>query len=160
MRGLHFGLARVLRVRVIEEEMARGAWQQAERAAQQAEQAVGATLGELAHAQERLAKAQGGARISPAEVVLCDGALESLRRVLAHQRRSAKARRAEAARLRLSWEAARTRMRGLERLEQRERARHRAELEAGELREIDEQALRRAGQHGPVAPWHPSEESR
>jgi flagellar export protein FliJ len=159
VRALRFGLARVLRVRVIEEELARGTWQQAERAAQEAEAAADATLGEVARSEERLAKAQGGARISPAEVVLCAGALDTLGRVLAHQRRSAKTRRAEAARLRQAWEAARARMRGLERLELRERAQHRADLEAGELREIDEQALRRVSQ-SPTAPWHPNEDSR
>jgi flagellar export protein FliJ len=159
VRALRFGLARVLRVRVIEEELARGAWQPAERAAQDAEAAAGATLEEIARSEERLAREQAGGRISPAEVVLFGNALDALRRVLAHQRRSAKARRAEAARLRQAWEAARARMRGLERLEQRERAQHRADLEAGELREIDEQALRRVSR-SPAAPWHPNEDSR
>jgi flagellar export protein FliJ len=150
MRGERFKLARVLRVRRIEEELARDRFKAVEQVARQAEETAETIGREIAKAQEELTETRLHRRIPPEDLVMAQMTLESLDRTLTEQRRRAGDLRREADGMRAAWERARGDMRTLERLEERFRASQRAEEQAQENREMDENALRRAPSGSPL----------
>jgi len=159
VRGRRFNLARVLRVRRIEEELARDRFQAVERVASQAEDTAETIGREIARAQEELSETRMRRRIPPEDLLMAQTTLESLDRTLAEQKRRAKDLRREADGMRATWERARADMRALERLEERFWDLQRSEELREETREMDESALRRAPV-GPALPKRPHQSSQ
>ena len=150
MRGQRFKLARVLRVRRIEEELARDRFVAVEQVARQAEETAETIGREIAKAQGELTETRLHRRVPPEDLVMAQTTLESLDQTLKEQRRRAGEMRREADDMRATWEQARGDMHALERLEERFRAARRSEEQKVEGREMDESALRRAPSGPPL----------
>ena len=133
----------MLRLRRIAERQARGAWGTAEgdarTAAQGRDKAIGDVLAGLAESRDSRSRAT----LDPAEILAAENALDGLRQLLAIRRARAVALQVEAENARETWRAANADVEGLERLEERDRERHRSELEREEQRELDERAISR-----------------
>lgn len=151
MRGQRFKLERVLRVRRIEEELAREHFQSCEQVARRAEEVAENIGAEIAKAQEELVETRRYRRTPPEDLVMAQETLESLDRTLVEQKRRAGDLRREAEAIRTEWEQSRGDMRALERLEERFWHAARGEEYRAELRELDESAQRRVPS-GPASP--------
>jgi len=149
-RRFEFRLARVRRVRELEERVARGVWSVAERAARTAEDELEERRRAVQAAREELlasARDEGGA-LRPGAVVQGHRAIEVLLGGVHRHRELARTARDQAERLAEAWRRRRVDRRALEQLEERARARHRAEVERLENAALDE----RAGARRPGAP--------
>lgn len=143
MRRFRFRLGRVLRVRRLQEEVARAAFLEARAEADRARAALERARERLAAGRAELAELQARPRLEPAEVIRQQETLLALQRALGPLRSRAERREEAAAERQAAWSEARAAVRGLERLEARRRGAHRAELERLETREQDERALAR-----------------
>ncbi|MCA8980468.1 MAG: flagellar export protein FliJ [Planctomycetes bacterium] len=144
MKRFQFRLARLFKVREIQEEIARGEWQAAEDLARRAEQRVHEILQLVAETNASLRELQASEQLSSTEVLALQDLLERVTRTLAGARRQAAELRAAAERAREPWTALRVELEGLGRLEQRARDAHRTELTRVENAELDQIALERA----------------
>ena len=144
MKHFVFRLSRVLRVRRVEEDAARGRFQECVGVVRRAEE-IADTLGDqLQQARLQLMDTREHKRSTPAELLLAHNTLEGLEENLYRQRRSLAELQLEADRLRASWEQARQQRLALEQLEDRRRRDHFDEQEKSANLELDEIALRRA----------------
>ncbi len=154
-RAFRFRLARVQRVRDAEERLARAAWGEAQAAAHEAADRRERRARALADARSELVRILEAGPVDPvwlgsAQEALGNGVI-ALRR--AHEQARTLAERAE--RFALAWRERDRDRRALAKLEERARARHRAELERAEALEQDERALSRAASPGPPGPPEP-----
>ena len=148
MRGFRFRLARVLRVRALEEGVAREEWGAAEARALAAEGEERALGERLQDARDQLAdQACDGPLDVPARLA-GQSATDQLELRRALGRRRAGELRAATEAPRAAWEASRRAVEGLERLSLRAEERFRAEREREENALADEVALRRSAASG------------
>ena len=139
-RRFEFKLARLLRVRSIQEEEARGEWAGAEASANAAERAESALAEHLRADREALSTglASASTGFSPATLLAQHAALDAQVRALATAGSRAQGlRRAADERARV-WRERERERRALEELSQRERRRHLQALERAEEAERDE----------------------
>lgn len=162
MKRFEFRLARLARVRRIEEERARAAWQAVEAAARRAEQGVLVREAEVSEVQAALREAQSHPQISPATVLSLDGLLARAQERLVSERQRARRRRAEADSAREPWQRLRTELEGLDRLEEKARSSHKVERDRVEAQELDQLASERAARRSlsPSQAEAPSEFTR
>lgn len=144
MAAFRFRLARVRRVRDIEEEIARSALLAAEGTLRAAERALDETRARLAQAHDAIEELQRRSPVDPRDVLAADATVRGLaRRVTQAQQSLAAALEAEQ-RARNAWLEARRDARTLGQLETRAAANHRAERETREARETEELTAGRA----------------
>ena len=154
MSAFRFRLARLLRVREVEEELARERWRTAERAARAAEGRADLRRGELARSLELLRAEQARERIDPARVLAADVAIEAQRAALQGALEHARAARLVSEQARAGWLACKRAHEGLTRLETRDRVLARQTAGQKEARELDEVASVRAERSASRAPDH------
>jgi flagellar export protein FliJ len=139
-----FRLQRLVRVRAIEEQIAREGWALAERGARQSEECAERALLDVRAAREALRTELRSGRVLPAGLLqrqsLSDALVE--RRGLALQR--ARAARETAELQRAAWLGHKRKLEGLGRLEQRDLEAWRLEANAHDAAELDEVAAIRA----------------
>ena len=144
MSAFRFHLGRVLRVRRATEEIQRVRLAEAESGAQEREREADARAESVVAAEDTLRADQSAPELDARRVLV---ALEATARLAAIERdaraRAATARTAAESE-RATWRDARAGVLGLERLEDRERLRFRAEADVREERAIEEVAARRA----------------
>ena len=149
MKRFQFRLARLSKVRALQEEIARAEWQAAEDIAIRAERRVNEIESLVDATNASLRGLQGSTELASDEVLVHQGLLERVLSTLAGARHQASELRAAAEVVREPWTAMRVDLEGLERLEGRARERHQMELTRTEIAEIDqiaqERAARRAG---------------
>jgi flagellar export protein FliJ len=139
-----FRLERLLGVRRIEEELARGEWIAAERAARLAEERVEMLRAAIGRAEHELARTLALPRLDPTAVLLGQSGLDAIRAHLPPALALAAKERAAAETRRAAWSERQTAVKSLENLRGRARETHRREEEARENALLDEQALFRA----------------
>lgn len=149
-----FRYRRVLRVRELEEELAREEFLASERVARQAEEMAERMQAELRRAHHELTETRLYQRIPPQELLTAQTTLESLDRSLSEQMRRARCLRDEAEGQRAAWEGARADVRTLERLEERQADAAREDQRRLEARALDEAA--RPGSRDPLGPRGPA----
>jgi flagellar export protein FliJ len=142
-------IERVLRVRRLEEEVARERFIACEQVARQADELADGISAEIARAQEQLGETRVQSLIPPEDLLSAQSTLESLDDTLAEQRRRTQELQLEADGMRATWELARQEMRALERLDEQLASAERGDQARREAREMDEEAVRR-GHSGPV----------
>lgn len=154
MKRYAFRLARVLRVRRLQEELLRAAWLEARARADAARAAEAAQARELELARAELARLQGAGALDPSAVLRHQDLCARSERELARLAARARTLEAEAARRSDALRQARTAVRGLERLDERRRRAHREDCDRREQLETDETAARRfaAAPSSPDAP--------
>lgn len=143
MRRFHFSLARLLRVRRLHEELARGELAQARGRARGARSDADEAAAELERGRVELLRLQGGPRLQPEAVLARHAAQDGVARARGACERRAQELEREAEARRSALIEVRAAVRGLERLRERRRALHAAELERAERLELDEVAQRR-----------------
>ncbi len=142
MRAFRFRLARLLRVRRIEEEIARGELAHARGRAHEARSSAEHAAEEVERGRGELLRLQAGPRLEPAAVIARHAAQDGVARARATCERRALELEREAEVRRATLMSARAAVRGLERLSERRRALHLAQLERAERLELDEVAQR------------------
>jgi flagellar export protein FliJ len=152
MTRFRFALERVLRVRHIEQDLARTAWSDAERGARAAREAAANLAASIADAQQSLCVEQRAGHWSAGEMLLRLDCLERMRRALVDATRVVAEREAHAERARVEWQARRSDERGMQKLEGRRRVAHDSEVLRAENAFIDEQASMRAARHHSTPP--------
>jgi flagellar export protein FliJ len=144
MKKAEFPLARVKRVRAVEEQLARARFGSAEAMAREAEALVDARQADVAIAIDDLRGLQGAPSLAPSAVItalsVVDHRREELRQALAR----AQTLRFQAEELRKHWVERAKDLRGLERLESRTLDTARREAEHAEMLQLDETASQRA----------------
>lgn len=144
-RHFVFRLARLLRVRSIQEEVARGEWVNAEAAAREAENHESALEARLRDSREHLGAGilsePGG--VSPTAVLASHAALDAQVRGLSAAKETAHGARSHAEALARTWRERERERRALAELAERERLRHSRDLEKAEEADRDEIAQRR-----------------
>jgi len=150
MAPFRFRLARVLRVRQIEEDVAKAAWSSAIATANEADRRVEATRLARQTSQTELSQALAGSKLTPAEVLTRHRTLDALSADLERRLQQARTLHFQAEQMRVPWEAKRNEVRGLERLHDK----HKQEFQAGERltesRLMDEVASMRAAKRKKV----------
>ncbi|MFT7484362.1 MAG: flagellar export protein FliJ [Candidatus Paceibacteria bacterium] len=144
MKGFKFKLERLARVRKVQEELARAKWQGAVLEAQEAQERCELAREGIASAICDLRDIQSSSQIDARRVLHAREAISFL-----EERRDTLLRLADSAfkaaeLLREPWQAVRTELEGLKRLEEKERTKCRINNEREEIKEIDEQAMDRA----------------
>ena len=144
MKGYQFRLARLMRVRDVEERIAKERFLAADRIAREAEDAVVDAREAVRSAEDDLRATQAQQSLSPSRVLAALDLIAGLRaRVRALHERSLPLRAAAEVE-RAAWGERRRDLRGLERLEDRDRERVRAEEGRREALTLDEVAAMRA----------------
>ena len=143
MRAFRFSLARLLRVRRLHEEMARGDLALARGRARDARSQADHAAAELERGREELLRLQASPRLEPAAVLTRHAAQDGVARARGACERRAQELEREAEVRRSALIEVRAAVRGLERLRDRRRTLHSAELERAERLELDEAAQRR-----------------
>lgn len=144
MKGFQFRLARLQRVRSVEERAARERFVTAEHLARAAEDAVLAAEEDVRGAEAELRAEQSSTAVSPSRVLTALDALARLRERVQLLRDRAKPLRASAEAERTHWSERRRDLRGLERLEDRDRERWWTEAGRRDALAMDEVAGLRA----------------
>lgn len=144
MKRFEFRLARLSRVRELQEEIARAEWQAAEDLAQRAEQRVMDLRELVAESDAALRELQGSSAFNSSEVLALQDLQDRVLGALKLARRQAAELRAAAEAAREPWTALRVELEGLARLESRARTRHRNELTRAEIAVLDQIAQERA----------------
>lgn len=144
MSAFKFRLSRVLRVRHATEEIQRARLAEAEHEAREREFEATAHADSVRAAHADLADGQSSEQLDPARVLVAIDAAARIERIELDARGRAISARNAAEHERSTWREARADVLGLERLEDRERARFRNERDVREERAIEEVASRRA----------------
>lgn len=140
-RRFVFRLGRLLRVRELQEEQARGAWTVAEAEARALEARAASLVESLeAGRRDQAAHLAGPDPTSPGTLLAGQIALEAQARALQAASREAAGARREADELGEAWRARERERRALQELSEREAARHRSALERAEEAERDERS--------------------
>jgi len=143
-RRFDFRLARLLRVRAIEERVARAEWSEYETAAQAHERRRAERADQLERSRAELAqRIAPGSTVRPEWMLVAESALDGQVRDLLHAHEDTLTRRAQADAMGTVWRERERDRRVLAELEGRSRHRHREELERWENQQLDEQALLR-----------------
>jgi len=142
--AFRFKLGRVLRVRRATEEIQRAKLAEAEAGATAREVEASLRAEDVRGAEASLRADQSAERLDPNRVLVALDASLRLEAIERASRQRAATARAEAESERALWRGERAGVLGLERLEDRERTRFRAELDVREERIIEEVAARRA----------------
>lgn len=144
-RRFRFRLARLLRVRAIEERVARGEWSRAETAARESEARRAERARDLGEARGALFRslAPGAGPLRPTLVLRTQLSVGALLDALRRSHEDALTRRARAESSASLWRARERDRRVLAELQDRARVRHREELERHDNALLDEQALMR-----------------
>lgn len=148
MKRFEFRLARLARVRRIEERRAHTLWQAAESQARSAQERVQAAQQEVVLATETLRQAQSDKHISALDVLNIDSAIVRLVHQVSLARSDAQRLQALAQDKRLPWQKLRTELEGLVRLEDKARKSHRAQYEREQALQMDQIASERAARGG------------
>lgn len=138
-----FRLDRVLRVRRIEERLARSSWASAERAAAEAEEACGEARALLASARDDLGAERAQRGLRPERVLFAERGLDAIGAALSARREAALTRRGQADGLAAAWRQRDADRRALEELSSRHQAREAEEERAREAAESDELSIQR-----------------
>lgn len=144
MRGFKFKLARLARVRIVQEEIARGHWQNAEALAREALAQEQSARESVSTATVELALAQANVSLDPTRILQARGAIKGMERMVIALHQRTEVNQQEAARLRQPWQVVRTEVEGLKRLEEKAKTAFRIEREREEAKENDEVAMERA----------------
>ena len=144
MKKIEFPLARVKRVRAVEEQMARARFGSAEGLAREAEALVDARQVDVAVAIDDLRGLQGAPALEPRAVITALGVVDQRREELRLAQARAQTLRFQAEELRKHWLERAKDLRGLERLESRTIDAARREAEHAEALQLDETASQRA----------------
>ncbi len=144
MAMFRFRLGRVLRVRAIEEEVARARWMEAANLAEEASRQAESLDAIRRVRQSELASLLGNPTIEPAIVVASHAALDRLAIGVRSARERARTLLFQAEVHRSPWEALRRARRSLELLREKKLEDHYLEDERAQAREIDEIASDRA----------------
>jgi len=142
--AFRFKLGRVLRVRRATEEIQRAKLAEAEAGAKAREVEAELRAEDVRGAEASLRADQSAEQLDPNRVLVALDASLRLEAIERASRQRAATARAEAESERTLWRGERAGVLGLERLEDRERTRFRAELDVREERIIEEVAARRA----------------
>ena len=148
-RTFKFRLARVLRVRSISERTARADWAAAEIDAQRAESTVDEALANIDSARRELGALQDAGSLAAGRVLASDQAISQMEAYLRSRRVLSGEARTLAEGQRSEWSERRRDEHALERLEERQREEHRAEVQRVENAENDEWASARARRRQP-----------
>ncbi len=144
MKKFEYKLARLSRVRTVQEEIARAQWQGAEMVVRRSlarEQELGNAI---AQAIAELGLAQAAPQLNPQHILQARQAIGFMDKQLAAQGRQTRVARIDADRLRVPWQKVRTEVEGLKRLEKKARDSFRVEREREEAKQSDEVAMERA----------------
>lgn len=144
MKPFRFALGRLIRVRAVQEELARSEWSAADAQARAAEGLVEMLRAQACAADRELRVHQRRVRLSAAEVLSIHRSIELLHEGLRRTSRRARELRDRADELRGPWRALAAEREGLERLKQRALCEHRREAEREEGRDLDQRASDRA----------------
>ena len=136
MARFQFRLERVLRVRAVQEEAARAAWLDAERAAAESEELHDRDAALLEAASRALREAMPSS--SAAALLRAHEALDRMSRTAVRRRELARTLRLQSQQAREPWERRRREVRGLEQLAARALEEHRRSERAAEARSRDE----------------------
>jgi flagellar export protein FliJ len=142
--AVHFRLGRVLRVREIEEEVARARWMEAVRAAEDATREADALAQNRAVRQAELADLLGSSTVDASIVLAGHAALDRLAVGVRGARERARTLAFQADVHRLPWEELRRARRSLELLREKQLVEHLLDDERSQAREIDAIASERA----------------
>ncbi len=133
-------MARVARVRTLEERVARAAWAQAQQKAQAAVEALSRAKGEVAGALDGLRALQSGAVLAGSTWIAFQRTVAPLERRVGAARESVRTQAGRAERAREVWATAERARRALEHLVENARTAARVERERVEAARMDEQA--------------------
>ncbi len=142
-RRFEFRLARLARVRSVLEETARSEWSQAEGTAREAETEWSTSADARARAQRDLASNLAGGSVDPRAVLQAQEAIDQLGALERTKREQAQTKRWQASRFQEAWQEREQDRQAIEKLEERDRQRHRATLEQVAQAELDEVASSR-----------------
>lgn len=144
-RRFDFRLRRLLRVRDIEENLARSEWAEREGVANAADEASEQAAEAVSQARADIVRgAESEGPISPAWLDAAHGAVDGLSALLRKKRETSASLRSQADAARDHWREIDARRRGLVELEARARIQHRIELERTDNTEMDEIASARS----------------
>lgn len=144
MKGFRYRLARVLRVREVQGEIARIAWQEAEASSQAARESAASMRRARAQAGLQLSSDLESGEIGAAAMIPGHRALDTMDRAAGRLERNARTLALQAEELRRPFEERRREVRGLERLRDKRLREHRQENLREESAELDEVATTRA----------------
>lgn len=144
MSAFQFRLSRLQHVRALEEHIAREIFLAADRVARDAESAADHARQAIVHAEGELRSAQARPRIDVHELFAHQRHLDLCRAQRNVALARARSMRAQAETSRQSWSERRKELRGLERLEERDRTAWQQEELVRETRTLDEVALMRS----------------
>jgi hypothetical protein len=145
MSRFKFRLARIERVRTIEEEIARGRYAEAELAARAAEDLAQRCADALTECDEHARRLQGQLQLAPHEMLRTIVAAGEARERTRRARDRAATLRYQAGLVRASWLERRKDARALERLEERHREIHEIGEQRADTESMNAAALERAG---------------
>lgn len=144
MKRFQFRLARILRVREVEEQAARERFLAADRIARDAETRAESARDALTSAREELRASQSAHTLAPGFLVSAQHALDELLRRRQSAADRARTQRLQADAERAAWAERRRDVKGLERLSDRDRERWLAEEARAEAQQLDEVGSMRA----------------
>lgn len=144
MKGFEFRLARLARVRRVQEEVAKAAWQTAVAKAREADERLESIEMQLSSAGDYLRDAQAKPQLHPAQVLNVRRSIELLEDHKHAAQEISRRLHTEADEARAPWQAARAALEGLVRLEEKALTRFRQELTREEAKEADQIAIQRA----------------
>ncbi len=144
MAHFHFRLARLKRLREIDEQLARERFLAADRRALDAEHAAEEAARARAQALEELRRVQSAPQVAAHALIAASGFIETCIERLRERTNSARSLRFQAEAERATWTARRAEVKGLERLEDRDRDAWRVEEGRRDARVLDEVAGLRA----------------
>lgn len=154
MRSFQFRLARILRVREVEEQAARERFLAADRIARDAEARADAARDTLASALAELRDSQSEHALAPGFLVAAQNTLDELRRRRQSALDRARTQRLQASAEQTAWAERRRDVKGLERLSDRDRERWLAEMGRAEAQQLDEVgSMRAAARAREAASW-------
>lgn len=144
MKRFQFRLARVLRVRRIEEQAARATFLEQQVLAREAQESAEQALGQRQLMESQLTDQLQSGPIDPRSAIRGQNSIEGMGHVCRRRRDQATTLSLQAEQAREPWVETRVDVRALERLEDRMRERHLSAVEKKANQELDETAARRA----------------
>jgi len=144
MKHFDFRLARVLRVRRIEEQVARAEFLERQVMANEAQEASQRALEGRLLIESQLAEEIETGPLDPRSAIRAQDSIDGMGRVWLRRSEHAKTLAVQAEQARAPWIEVRTDVRALEHIEERKRERFSSEVERRANRELDETAARRA----------------
>ena len=147
-RAFRFRLARVQRVRDLEERVARAAWGEAQAEALQAERSRDRASTHLEETRRELTR-RPAERLDPGQALLGERLLDAGLEALHRTHETVETTRTQAETARSAWAERERDRRALDKLEERHRSAHLEEVRKAENAQMDEVAGQRHGRGGP-----------